>query len=155
MTYNMMQFGTPVYLGILKGDINRLTLSLSFVFDNLLHPASGVLWWSPILLPGVLGLLLDRSGPLRIMGVASLALLLLYLVRVPVMYSHLGESSIQIGGIAITVPESPNAMRELIRSDINRYVTVLFPFAVAGLRDLLAKTWLWARSCVSRVRTMA
>ena len=64
-----------------------------------------------------------------------MALLALYPIRVPVMYQQSGESLIQIGGIAVTVPDSPAAMRELVRSDINRYVTVLLPLAVLGLRE--------------------
>jgi len=139
LAYNAKQFGTPLYLGILKGDINTLTLDLGYVVDSLVHPASGLLWWSPLLIPGLLGLLLCKSRPLRILGTGALALLALYLVRVPVMYQHLGESFIQIGGIAVTVPNSPASMRELVRSDINRYATVPLPFALLGLHDLLGK----------------
>jgi hypothetical protein len=73
----------------------------------------------------------------------------------PVMYQHLGESILEIGGIAVTVPDSPAAMRELIRSDINRYATVLLPFAVLGLRDLLERLWAWARSRAARRRISA
>jgi len=150
LVYNATQFGTPVYLGILGGDINRLAFDLDYIVNNLFHPASGVLWWSPLLIPGLAGLLLSRSGPLRILGIGSVALLALYLFRVPVMYQQSGESFIQIGGIAVTVPDSPAAMRELVRSDINRYVTVLLPFAVLGLRDLLGRIWSWVRSRVAR-----
>ena len=150
LVYNATQFGTPFYLGILGGDINRLAFDLGYIVDNFFHPASGVLWWSPPLIPGLAGLLLSRSGPLRILGFGSAALLALYLFRVPVMYQQPGESFIQMGGIAITVPDSPAAMRELVRSDINRYVTVLLPLAVLGLRDLLGRIGSWASSRVAR-----
>jgi hypothetical protein len=149
LVYNATQFGTPIYLGLLAGDINRLAFDLGYTVDNLFHPASGILWWSPLLIPGTAGLLLSRSGPLRILGIGSVALLALYLFRVPVMYQQSGESLIQIGGIAVTVPDSPAAMRELVRSDINRYVAVLLPFAVLGLRDLLGRIWSWGRSRVA------
>ncbi|MGD9318205.1 MAG: hypothetical protein PVG56_15320 [Anaerolineae bacterium] len=150
LVYNATQFGTPIYLGILGGDINRLAFDLGYIVDNLFHPASGVLWWSPLLIPGLAGLLLSRSGPLRILGIGSVAILVLYLFRVPVMYQQPGESLIQIGGVAVTVPDSPAAQRELVRSDINRYVTVLLPFAVLGLRDLLGRIGSWGRSRVAR-----
>jgi hypothetical protein len=143
MAYNAAQFGTPLHLGILKGDINSMAVDASYIADSLAHPSSGVLWWTPMLIPGLMGLLLSKNRALRSLGIASAALLALYLVRVPVMYQHLGESIIEIGGIAVTVPDSPAAMRELIRSDINRYATVLLPFAVLGLRDLLGKVWAW------------
>jgi len=69
------------------------------------------------------------------LGISSLALLLVYLIRVPIMYQHVGSSPIDIGGILVTPPPSPDSMRDLVRSDINRYLTVLAPFVVLGLRE--------------------
>lgn len=143
LAYNLSQFGIPLQLGILRGDINRIALNLGFVFENLGHPSSGVLFWSPLLVLGLAGLVVSRSTALRLLGVSSLALLVVYLVRVPIMYEHLGGGLIDIGGIPVTAPSSPAAMRELIRSDINRYVTVMIPAAVLGFRDGIAAVKGW------------
>lgn len=133
--YNFAQFGSAFHFGPLRGDINRIALNVRFVFESVAHPSSGLLFWSPLFALGLAGLLLSRSGPLRLLGISSLALLAVYLVRVPVMYQHAGGGVINIGGIPVTVPPTPAAMRELIRSDINRYMTVMMPAAVLGLRD--------------------
>ncbi|MGQ9552609.1 MAG: hypothetical protein ACUVWR_00705 [Anaerolineae bacterium] len=139
--YNLMQFGTPLYLGILRGDINVLIFDIRYIADGLVHPSSGIVFWSSLLMVGVVGLLLSRSTPLRMMGISSLALLALCLIRVPIMYQHVGSGPINIGGILVLPPPSMNAMRELVRSDINRYVTVLAPFSVLGLRDAIGRVW--------------
>lgn len=133
--YNQALFGTPLHLGILRGDINVIAFDLTYIFDSLLHPSSGMLFWSPLLTLGLVALVFSRSTPLRILGLCSFVLVGLYLVRVPVMYGHVGDGLINIGGIAVSAPSSQAEMRELVRSDINRYVTVLLPFAVLGLRD--------------------
>ena len=147
--YNLAQFGTPFHIGILRGDINRLALNAGFVFENLAHPSSGVLFWSPLCALGVAGLVVSRSRSLRLLGISSLALLAVYLVRVPIMYQHVGGGLIDIGGIPVTAPSSAAAMRELVRSDINRYVTVMMPAAVLGLRDGIAavRGWWMSRQC--------
>lgn len=138
LAYNLSQFGIPFHLGILRGDINHIALNLGFVFENLAHPSSGVLFWSPLVALGLAGLVASRSTGLRLLGFSSLALLALYLVRVPIMYEHLGGGVIDIGGIPVTAPSTPAAMREMVRSDINRYVTVMIPAAVLGFRDGIA-----------------
>lgn len=143
IAYNLAVFGTPFHLAILRGDINLLMLNFRYIVDNLFHPASGLLFWSPLLVLGLVGLLSSRSAPLRILGVCSLALLAVYLVRVPVMYLHAGEGPIYIGGIPVTPPASSAGLHELVRGDINRYVTVLAPLAVLGLRDGLGRVWGW------------
>lgn len=141
--YNLVVFGTPFHLGILRGDINLLMFNLGYIVDNLFHPSSGILFWSPLLILGLVGLLFSRSAPLRMLGICSLVLLVVYLVRVPVMYLHVGEGPIYIGSIPVTPPSSPAGANELVRGDINRYVTVLAPFAVLGLRDGLGRLWEW------------
>jgi len=133
--YNFAQFGTPLHLGILRGDINILAFRADYIVDNLVHPSSGLLFWTPLLTPALVGLILSRSPSLRMLGISSLALLLVYLIRVPIMYQHVGSSPIDIGGILVTPPPSPDSMRDLVRSDINRYLTVLAPFVVLGLRE--------------------
>ncbi|MEA3336609.1 MAG: hypothetical protein U9R25_11910 [Chloroflexota bacterium] len=62
----------------------------------------------------------------------------LVLVRVPVMYDCIGEKPLNIGGLSITCPTDMHDALMLIRSDVNRYVTVLLPFSVLGLRALIA-----------------
>ncbi len=134
-SFNLTQFGTPFHLGILRGDINVLAFDPGYIYDNLIHPASGAVFWSPLLIPGIIGLLFSRKTPLRMMGISSLVLLALYLIRVPIMYQHAGEDFLNIGGVPVTVPPTSAALHGLVRSDINRYVTVLLPFSLLGLRE--------------------
>jgi hypothetical protein len=147
VVFNFAQFGTLFHLGILRGDINILSFNLGYISDSLIHPSSGVIFWSPLLIPGIIGLLLSRTAPLRMMGICSLTLLALYLIKVPIMYQHVGGGLLDIGGIPVTPPPTSAAMRELVRSDINRYLTVLIPFSVLGLRDGIGKV----RKCWARV----
>jgi hypothetical protein len=144
--YNQALFGTPLHLGILRGDINVITFDFRYIFDSLLHPSSGMLFWSPFLTLGLAALVLSRSTPLRILGLCSFVLVALYLVRVPVMYGHVGNGLINIGGVAVSAPSSQAEMRELVRSDINRHVTVLVPAVVLGLRDGAGRVQGWWRT---------
>ena len=138
---NQVLFGTPLHFAVLRGDINRLALDWGYIFNALFHPASGILIWSPLVILGLAGLLLSRAMALRALAVGSGALVLLYLVRVPVMVWNVGGGLMEIGGLPVTPPPTVEAMRELIRSDMNRYVSVLAPFAVLGVRDLLGRMW--------------
>ena len=139
--FNIALFGTPLHFGLLRGDIGRLALDGEWLFNALIHPASGILIWSPLVILGLAGLVMSRSTPLRVLGVGSAVLVLLYLVRVPVMAWNVGGGPMEIGGLPVTVPPTVAALRKLIRSDMNRYLTVLAPFAVLGLRDLLGGIW--------------
>jgi hypothetical protein len=49
MAYNQALFGTPLQLSILQGDINLIALDLRYIFDSLFRPASGIVFWSPLL----------------------------------------------------------------------------------------------------------
>lgn len=139
LAYNQAVLGTPLQLGILRGDINRLAFDPRYIFDALLRPESGVLFWSPLLILGVVALPLSRFPALRILGLCSLVVIGTYLLRVPVMYGQSGGGMIDIGGILVSLPSSQAEMHELVRSDMNRYVTVLMPGAVLGLRDAIGR----------------
>ncbi len=134
LVYNATQFGTPWHVGILKGDINRLTLDGGYIFASLLNPQSGILIWSALISLGLLGLGVSTSRHAKILGLAALALMGLVLLRVPAMYDCVGQGIIVIGGLPITCPADRTAQLTLIRFDANRYVTVLVPFAVLGIR---------------------
>lgn len=137
--YNASQFGNPLHAGILKGDMNVLAFDLSYVLATLAGPQSGILLWSALTSLGVLGLLISPSAALKALGWASLALVALIALRVPVMYSCVGHGTQVISGVTITCPPDMPAMLDLIRSDANRYVIPLAPFAVLGLRGLLGQ----------------
>ncbi|MCX7014220.1 MAG: hypothetical protein NTW86_16990 [Candidatus Sumerlaeota bacterium] len=141
MLYNLTRFGTPIYLGILQEDINLVKIDARYIADCLVRPSSGVLFWSPLLAPGIIGLLASRSASLRMLGVCSLALIAVCVVRVPVMYYRIGQGPLDIGGLSVRSPATMEAMRALTRSDINRYLVVLTPFAVLGLRDGIERLW--------------
>jgi hypothetical protein len=136
LVYNASQFGDPLHLGILQGDINRIALDWRYVVANLVHPQSGLLLWSAPLALGLAGLLLAGPRYARILGVSALILIGLTLFRVPVMYHCVGEGVRLIGGVAVMCPETLADARLLVRADANRYVTALAPFAALGLRAL-------------------
>lgn len=137
--YNWRVFGTPLSFEILRGDINLLRFDSTHILRCLIHPASGLLFWSPIVCLGLPGLLSARSAALRCLGIAALPLIALWVVRMPVMLIHPDQMPVAIGGIPVTPPRGEFGAFHLTRSDINRYATVLAPFAVLGLRDLLAR----------------
>ena len=138
LIYNLSQFGNPFHLGILKGDINLISFDLRYIYTNLFHPQSGILFWSTLASVGIIGLFLDDKRYTRILGISSLALIALILVRIPVMYNCVGEGTRLIGGLPVMCPDNIEDALLLVRSDINRYITVLIPFSVLGLRALIA-----------------
>jgi len=148
--YNYTLFGTPVHLAILRGDINQLVFRAGYIIDSLVHPSSGIVFWTPFLVPGLVGLLMSRSAALRMLGISSLALLAVCLLRVPIMYDNVGGGPIDIGGILVTPPQSPADMHRLMRSDNNRYLIVLTPFLVLGLRESIERVRQWWVSHLTR-----
>ncbi|GAP14124.1 hypothetical protein LARV_01887 [Longilinea arvoryzae] len=138
LVYNATQFGNPFHMGILKGNINLILLDLRYIYLNTLNPQSGMLFWSMLGVIGILGLFLNRQPYSKILGCASLGLILLILVRVPIMDTCIGEGTKLIGGLPITCPNTLADLVSLIRSDANRYITVLVPFSILGLRSLIS-----------------
>lgn len=136
LLYNLAQFGDPFHVGILRGDINQIVVNGEYIFANLFHPQSGIVFWSPLVALGLIGLFIGRQKHLLALGVSSLALIGLILIRVPVMYNHIGGGPIEIGGLLVACPRDTAEMLTLVRSDANRYIAVLIPFAVLGLRNL-------------------
>ena len=55
------------------------------------------------------------------------------------MYGCVGQGTQVVSGITVTCPPNMPAMLNLIRSDANRYVIPLAPFAALGLRGLIAQ----------------
>jgi hypothetical protein len=137
--YNWRVSGSPVSFEILRGDINVLRFDLAYIWRCLIHPASGLLFWSPLVCAGLFGLLTTKAAGLRYLGIASLPLIALWTLRIPVMLIHPPGTPLEAGGIPLALPDEAAGAFGLIRSDINRYATVLAPFAVIGLRDLIAR----------------
>lgn len=127
-------FGDPLHAGVLAGDINVITLNAGYVLDCLVNPASGIVFWSALVVAGIAGLAFGKERYHRVFLACSLAMIGLYLVRVPVMYLSAGSGPMAIGGVRVAGMDDPIA---LVRSDMNRYVTLLAPFAMVGLRSLL------------------
>jgi len=132
--YNLFLFGTLLHLGIFRGDINTFGLNWHYIFESLIHPKSGVLFWTPLLIPGLIFLITVKDSILKVIGLCSFVLIIFYTLRIPIMYYYVGQGSIDIGGIPVTAPGTPTQMRELIRFDINRYLSVLIPFSIIGIR---------------------
>ncbi len=153
LVYNATQFGNPFHMGILKGDINLILLDLRYIYLNTLNPQSGMLFWSTLAVVGMIGLFLSKPPYGKILGCASLGLILLVLVRVPIMDTCIGEGTKMISGLPITCPNTLADLVSLIRSDANRYITVLIPFSILGLRSLISllpPIWRRIRACVQR-----
>lgn len=140
LLYNLSQFGNPFHLGILAGDINLISFDWSYIYANLFNPQSGILFWSTLASLGIIGLLLDDKRHTKILGISSLALLALFLVRVPIMYNCVGEGTRLIGGLPIACPNNMTEMVTLIRFDANRYIIALIPFSILGLQTLVSST---------------
>jgi hypothetical protein len=73
-----------------------------------------------------------------LLGIATLPLIALWLVRMPVMLVHPSQA-LEISGIPVMPPPGASGALQLVRSDINRYATVLAPLTILGLRDFLAR----------------
>ena len=137
LVYNLVQFGSPFHLGMLKGDINKIALDFGYIFANLFNPSSGIVFWSPLISIGIAGLFFSTEKYSRALGVCSVALIGLYLFRVPIMYSCSGDGSTVVGGLVLRCAENTAEALTLVRYDMNRYVTLLAPFSVLGLRNLI------------------
>ncbi|MEW6403272.1 MAG: hypothetical protein AB1649_15865 [Chloroflexota bacterium] len=140
LLYNFSQYGNPFHLGILRGDINLISFDLGYIYANLFNPQSGILFWSTLASLGIVGLFMDGKRYTKILGIGSLALIALVLIRVPIMYTCIGDGTKLIGGLPVTCPNNMAEMVNLIRFDGNRYITVLIPFSVLGLRTLVVST---------------
>ncbi len=139
--YNYSWFGNLLHFGILKGDINQFGFDFSYIFANLFNPKSGILFWSFLTTLGLIGLFLGNKKYLKILGIASLALIALLIIRVPVMYKCIGNATIDMGGILVDCARNMDEALILVRSDANRYITVLAPFAVLGFQNLFIVLW--------------
>ena len=137
LLYNSLQFGSPFHFGMLKGDVNQIGLDFGYMFANLFNPSSGIVFWSPLISIGIAGLFFSTEKYSRALGVCSVALIGLYLFRVPIMYSCSGDGSTVVGGLVLRCAENTAEALTLVRYDMNRYVTVLAPFSVLGLRNLI------------------
>ncbi|MDO8647006.1 MAG: hypothetical protein Q7R70_01145 [Candidatus Diapherotrites archaeon] len=137
LAYNFAMFGNAFHFGFLAGDINKIGFDIGYAFANLANPASGILFYSPIVVLGIAGLFLSRKKHFEILGLCAIALIVLMLFRIPVMYSCTGENVI-IGGVDVGCASTEMQKLALVQSDANRYVTVLIPFAVFGIRELIA-----------------
>lgn len=140
LLYNLFQFGTPFHFGILKGDINKIGFNLGYLYDNLFNPKSGILFWSFFISVGLSGLFLGKEKHLKALGIASLTVIALLLVRVPIMYNCIGGEPVNLGGIFVDCARNKSDALMLVWSDANRYMTVLAPFAIIGLQRLLMST---------------
>ena len=141
LIYNFSQFGAPLHFGILRGDINQLGFDFNYIIANLINPKSGIIFWSFLASLGLVGLFFGNKKQLKALGIASLVLIALLLVRVPVMYKCIGGNPINIGGVPVFCPRTMSDALMLIRLDANRYITILTPFTILGLQNLLIVFW--------------
>jgi len=136
LVYNKLQFGNPFNISILSGNMNKLTMDAKYILAGLINTQSGMIWYSMLILLGLVGLIISKELHLRILGWSGLVLIILVLFRVPVMYFCVGEGTQTMEGVVISCPKDWQALLELIRFDVNRYKIPLVPFTVLGLRGL-------------------
>lgn len=137
LTWNTVYFGHSFHTGILRGTVNVLTFEAPYIWAALFNPRAGLIWHSPLVMVGLVGLWINQEPKLRIAGWAGLALVILVVLRVPVMYFCLGQGARFVEGVLLTCPPDWTALLALIRSDVNRYVIPLMPITVLGLRAML------------------
>jgi hypothetical protein len=136
--YNLTQFGNPFHLAILKGTINLIMLDFRYIFMNVIDPRSGIFFFSTLGVIGILALFFDKHPYCKILGAGSLCMIFLILIRVPVMFTCVGEGIKMVSGLPVTCPKNLSEMAMLVRFDANRYITVLIPFSIFGLRSLIS-----------------
>lgn len=136
-TYNYLQYGNIIYLGILKGNINIITFNFHYIYDALINPSSGILIWSPLIFFGIVGLFIGKENYNKVLATGTIVLMLLLVLRIPAMYLCVGEGSLIIEGIKLSCPQTQAQATSLVRSDVNRYSTVFIPFALIGLQNFL------------------
>jgi hypothetical protein len=136
LAYNTTQFGNPLHAGLLKGNLNILSFDSSYVLATLVGTRSGIAVWSALTVLGLIDLFFGSQPALRNLGWAGLALIALIALRIPVMYTCVGQGTQEISGVMIACPPDHSAMLQLIRFDANRYIVPLMPFAALGLRGL-------------------
>jgi len=106
--YDWLKFGSVWDFPTILAHANRIGLSWVWIRAGV----SSLAWVSPLFTLGLGALLVSGRGPLRVMAFASLAVVVLALVRLPTQ-------------IAI----SP----ELAYFDVNRYVVLAYPAGALGL----------------------
>lgn len=142
LAYNTAQFGNPLHAGILRGNMNLLAFDAAYVWATLAAPQSGILFSSLLIVVGLTGLWWGQR-PLHALAAASFLVILLIALRVPIMYYCVGQGTQIVSGTAIACPIDNASMLSLIRSDANRYLIPLAPFAILGLRQMI--DWLAGR----------
>lgn len=135
--YSWTQFKSIIHLGILRGDINQLGFDWGYIAANLINPQSGIVFWSTLTVLGIAGLFIGKQKDLLALGSSALLLVFLLLVRIPVMYKSIGGAPIDIDGVLVSSPKTMEDALMLVQSDANRYITVLTPFAILGLQNII------------------
>ena len=131
LIYNSVIFGNPFTFGFLKNSANFFGIDMGYIFLNLVHPESGILFWSPLIVIGIIGLFLSKQKYSKYLGISAVLLILTFIVRVSTLVCPNEFVTITTGTTfcvdAIT----------LIRYDINRYISILIPFSIIGLNNIL------------------
>lgn len=96
-----------------------------------------MVFWSFLISLGLFGLFLGKKKYLKALGISSLVLIGVLLLRIPIMYIYVGGNPVDIGGLLVTCPKNTNDALMLVRSDVNRYIIILAPFAILGLQNLV------------------
>lgn len=123
LLYNYLIFHNPFYFGLIETNVNVIGIDLGYIFDNLFNPSSGLLFWSPLFLIGLFGLLNSKNKENLTIGKISFLLILLMLIRISNFYYY-GEYI------------DPSI---LVRYDVNRYIIILIPFASIGIIEFYKK----------------
>ena len=132
--YTTLMFGKIINLAFLNGDLNKILFDPNFIFQATLSPFSGAIFFSTIILIGIIGLFLTSKKPLKVLGIVSIVFIIVICFRVPVICTCGASETITIGNEIVTC--ATQACAQLIQSDINRYLILLVPFSLLGLQNL-------------------
>jgi hypothetical protein len=130
---NNALFGSFWEFSFIHNTMNSFALNGYYIFANLLHPFSGIVFFSPLIVLGLIGLYflqkqkskLSFATPLLI---SSLLLIVVMLFRIPTFedFSFTGLSFLEF------LFSSGGAI-QLVMYDANRYLTLVIPIALIGL----------------------
>jgi len=137
LVYNLFVLNNIFSFAFLKGDLNKILIDINFILQATILPESGLLFFSPLIIIGIIGLFFSKEKLYKIFGFASIIFIISICLRVPVICTC-SEGEIIIAGIE-QVMCSVQSCTQLVQSDINRYVIILIPFALIGLQNIFYK----------------
>ncbi len=132
--YNFIIFKNPFEFGFLNNSFNYFAIDFWYIFDSTINPASGILFYSSLLLIGIFALYKHPNKNVKLFFIFSLFFILTFLLRLSVLH-NCGEDGYVV--VDFIEYECFGLSEELTKFDNNRYLLLLFPFSLIGLNYLV------------------